>query len=213
MDVHIISMSWRAQREDRDGIDGIADINGGGGDGRASDWELLRRAISEADQAGIIMFCSLKDEGLSKTAKAYPQDCPGVIKIGAATKGGHTADYVGSEEEAFNCPGDQVQIADPDSVLSTTKSGSSIATALAAGVAAVILYCVEAVQPGTLKNVRNYSSMKTAFQAMAQSTDGNHRYLRVGDFFKPLSTRSEESLEQIRVLVERLGLKPSGYKF
>jgi hypothetical protein len=127
--VHIISMSWTIQKTpDND-----------------ADFERLSAAIKKAQDAGILMFGAASDQGFNNAINPYPAKAPGVICIGAAKWSGHVeeaaerdADYV-FPGGTFTLPPSQTNHdKQPQQV-----SGSSFATALASGLTALILYCVE----------------------------------------------------------------------
>jgi len=101
----------------------------------------IRRAIAD----GIVMFCAASDQGTTGD-KTYPYASnPGaILRIGAATDTGLPTDYVGDPKELnFTFPGHEVLLKDdtPDKHLGEVQTGSSVATALAAALAAVVLEC------------------------------------------------------------------------
>lgn len=131
--VHIISMSWTITPPSNETVS------------EKQDMKELEQAISDALTANILMFCSASDEGANQTA-TYPSKAqPGnIFKIGGADANGGLYDRVGDISVVdFILPGQLVASEDlTDSALSKQYwSGSSVATALAAGLAALILYC------------------------------------------------------------------------
>jgi hypothetical protein len=91
-----------------------------------------------------------------------------------------------------------------DSFTVSTQSGSSIATALAAGLAALIVYCVALSEREHYKEVLEYEEMTKTFKSMTR-TDGNS-FLRVWDVFKPLGKddTDEQQTSQVRKVVNIL---------
>ncbi|KAL2287039.1 hypothetical protein FJTKL_06063 [Diaporthe vaccinii] len=134
--VHIISMSWTITPPSNETESEQQDIKD------------LEAAIAEASAENILMFCSASDEGANQSA-TYPSKAqPGkIFKIGGADANGWLCDRVGDISMVdFILPGQLVASDDlTDSALSKQQywSGSSVATALAAGLAALILYCAQ----------------------------------------------------------------------
>ncbi|KFA70874.1 hypothetical protein S40288_09923 [Stachybotrys chartarum IBT 40288] len=127
-DVDIISMSWSIRSN--------------------SDLSALHRALKTAkDDKKIIMFCSSSDEGAADKDNTYPAKTKTCIKIGASTSTGTKLSWVSKENVNFLLPGDLLMSDarhDDDPVMnpfaSPGTSGSSVSTALAAGVAGSLLY-------------------------------------------------------------------------
>lgn len=131
--VHIISMSWtitppfnETETEQKDRKD-------------------LEAAITKASAANILMFCSASDEG-AKQLDTLPSKASGsVFKIGGADANGGLYERVGDIAAVdYTLPGHLVAsdaLADSARSKVQYSSGSSVATALAAGLAALILYC------------------------------------------------------------------------
>lgn len=130
---HIISMSWTITPPSNET------------ESEQQDLKELESAIMEASQANVLMFCSASDEGANQTATFPSKALPGkIFKIGGADANGGLYDRVGDISMVdFILPGQLVASEDlTDSALSKQYwSGSSVATALAAGLAALILYC------------------------------------------------------------------------
>ena len=105
----------------------------------------LEEAISAADKANILMFCSAADQGAKQTDTYPSRATRRIFTIGAAGPSGETNSWVGNPEKVnFTFPGDRVEIMDSTPNDTTPEiSGSSAATALAAGFCALVLYCVQ----------------------------------------------------------------------
>ncbi len=129
--VDIISMSWTVAAPAQGDLQ------------RAFD-NALQRAIDN----DILMFCSSKDSGHIDDSD-YPAGYRpnSVIKIGAANPTGLPYDWAGSLDRLdFIFPGVEViqrHANPPEGVdkLPVEKTGSSVATALGAGLASLIMYC------------------------------------------------------------------------
>ncbi len=106
------------------------------------------------------MFCSAPDEGKFTECVQYPSGPwrDGFFRIGAATASGAVFDWTPEDVITYVLPGVDVILEQASKVTFDTNSlrnlprrmfefketGSSVATALAAGLAAMIIYCVKA---------------------------------------------------------------------
>jgi flagellar biosynthesis regulator FlaF len=171
-------MSWTIEKTDRNG-DGIAELN---------------RAIEAAAEQNILMFCAATDQGAVKD-QSYPAASytKRIFKIGAASASGATRKSVGDPTAVdFIFPGHQVITEEPgDSRVTeyTAHTGSSVATALAAGLAAQMLYCVQlgAIHrdrdnPDLSKfwELKNHERMEKAMLRIGATSE---KYLRVWERF------------------------------
>jgi hypothetical protein len=147
------------------------------------DLEYLKDAIKEARSKNILMFSSTNDQG-NIDCNFCPGSYTDVICIGAAKSTGNKSNWV--HKAQYLCPGEDVKV-DVNSVQGPA-TGSSIATALAAGLAALILHCVdiycadpgiEADKSDLRKTLQDLDSMKQVFNNMA----GDNNYIRAFDFF------------------------------
>ncbi|PWY74518.1 subtilisin-like protein, partial [Aspergillus sclerotioniger CBS 115572] len=177
----IISMSWT--------IDIPSDID------ENPNFRLLREALQRADQRNILMFCSASDRGANNPATFPAQASANIFRIGAAKQSGQMVDNVGSPDNVdYTCPGDSVNTEwlDPSGVMRTDwHTGSSVATALAAGLAALILYCVQVLvargdtedelqkASASLKKLKTPDGMKKALGVMQDDA----KYLAVWNIF------------------------------
>jgi len=105
------------------------------------------KALQRAIDNNVLMFCSAKDQGHAGDSH-YPRDYrpEAVIKVGAANPTGLPYEWVGSLERLdFIFPGVEVVQQHSNKPAGVAKlkgeTGSSVATALGAGLAAVIMYC------------------------------------------------------------------------
>ncbi|KAF5965867.1 intracellular serine protease [Fusarium coicis] len=106
----------------------------------------LENAVVEAANAKILMFCSAKAKGVHN-APTYPSKATTkIFTIGAANSSGASVDYVGNASElSYTLPGDKVEVDSGPGRRTPPEivDGSSVATALAAGLAGLILYCIQ----------------------------------------------------------------------
>lgn len=189
--VHIISMSWTIERTPQNTAD-IAD---------------LESAIELAAKEGILMFGAANDQGI-ESDKSFPAGSSKgrVFKIGAAEASGTLWKWVGDPADVdFIFPGHNVIKDRPnDAPLENCKillTGSSVATAFASGLAALILYCVQlgalntqalnerlsqsagAVSMEDYKAVKGHDRMKEVFLAIGTSQASRNKYIEVWDVF------------------------------
>ncbi|KAI1126077.1 hypothetical protein F5Y10DRAFT_294016 [Nemania abortiva] len=135
MDVDIISMSWTFS---------IADMD----EQQKTDFKT---AIHEADRAGIVLLGSLNDKEQSVLRDWYPVSLNEVIRIGSATKWGEKAEPNRRGHACYLFPGEDIPLRAPpgpntDGGQDEMASGSSLATAFAAGLAGLIIYASRASQ-------------------------------------------------------------------
>ena len=123
--------------------------------------QRLEAAMTTARKKGALLFCSGPDEGnISDISEYYPVGCANlsnqIFKIGAATSFNKKADPTGKTSHLdFLLPGHEVEVKGDDKITvdNSLKSGSSVATALAAGLAAMIIQCVRL---GAIETYRRY---------------------------------------------------------
>lgn len=178
----------------------------------AADIIDLEAEIEGAARAGILMFCSANDQGIAAD-RSFPSACgrtKHLFKIGAAEASGTVWKWVGDPADVdFVFPGHNVVKDRPnDAPLEKCKTltGSSVATAFAAGLAALILYCVQlgalntramndrqsnAVTMEDYKAIKGHERMKEAFVAIGTSQASGNKYIEVWDVFGPAAKKAE----------------------
>jgi hypothetical protein len=126
----------------------------------------LRDLVTRANRVGKILFCSLPDEApIEDYKKHLPVSLDGVIRIGSATSLGRSSEKNSDDSIEFAFPGEMV-LREEDQDLVT---GSSVATAIAAGFAALIIYCVDLAERMGLPDVkspRSPDAIRAAFRQM-----------------------------------------------
>jgi hypothetical protein len=163
----------------------------------------LREAIKTALDARILLFCAAADTG-AVTEVEYPwsYDQRRIFRIGAATADGRVWGPTGSPQNlSFIVPGHKVVSRNPhrEGALPDDfeeKTGSSIATALAAGLAALILHCVRlgaiqteletrqgilsstAVKAAEFERVKDHDNMNGVFKAIGLN-EGQQKFIEV----------------------------------
>jgi len=169
--VDIISMSWT--------ID--------------STTEDPNKAIAAAENQNILMFCSASDHGSTSSDNCYPASSKKCIRIGAATVFGDKCSWVPDQYD-FLLPGKNIPFKweCQDGVSSWYESGSSLATALAAGLAGLLLYCDRAVNEGGGNPVlHTKTGMEKLFRNMAATN--HHKFLRADIWFNNTFRRYAKS--------------------
>lgn len=183
-------------------------------------------AVRRARDKGILMFCSASDQG-NFPDYTYPYHAnPGsMFRIGAATKDGTVPDFVKNGNDiSFVFPGREVALSDGADIDKfegvTSHTGSSIATALAAGLAAIIMECVRlgayhhkmqqnswapgCIQVDDVKNIREKRAMEEAFNSITVNRVGNSKYVEVWETFtlpaENLKRRDGVSEEQLDII-------------
>lgn len=149
----MISMSWTIELTDNN----------------QKEIKMLETQIREAASKGIIMFCSGRDEAWNESSKiSRPAACdPKVYRVGSSDPYGNMSIWVNPDSVDYLLPG--------EALLPGNKSrGSSASTALASGLAALIIWCFEATGNGT-ELVKKPEGMKKLLDSMVK---GN-KYLNV----------------------------------
>jgi hypothetical protein len=172
----VISMSWTYERSDGD-----AD--------KAEFEEVVRNAVSK-DKA--IFFGSLPDRGPNKIVSRYaPVGLEGVVKISSASSSGSVTAENMLQKYDFLLPGEEIR----DSKNEVAR-GSSFATAYAAGLAALILYSIKALEvlgdypqsqlpSEALMVAKKAAGMKRIFEILSQGGLKDSNLGRLGHFVRP----------------------------
>lgn len=187
-----------------------------------SDTTAFDNAIKNASTSNkpVLMFCSASDQGHFEDY-TYPHSSNpnSVFRIGASTATGAFADFVGDPKTldlAF--PGQEVNF-DEDTNREhfgrfASHTGSSIATALAAGLAALILECVRlgviytqegrqsdsrmAINKDDLIKIRNKKNMMDALKRIGTGDQTKNKYIEVWTTFDRI-TKMLKQEEGVRV--------------
>lgn len=189
--VDIISMSWTIEKT----LDNEADI------------KRLEVALDEAAKKDILLFCSANDQAI-EADKSHPATNPTRFRIGAATAQGTAWKWTRAEQVDFIFPGDNVIKERPGNVpveKCSLVSGSSVATALAAGLAAMVLYCVQfsvfhrnaasqqskGVITDEFDAMRTRERMAEAFHEISTTKSSDHKYIEVWNTFETAPREGE----------------------
>ncbi|EAQ88708.1 hypothetical protein CHGG_05327 [Chaetomium globosum CBS 148.51] len=145
--VHIISMSWSLVKVDAN-KEQIA---------------LLDSKIQEAARKGIIMYCAAADQGqYGSDLELYPAraDTKHVKAVGSARENGAASTSVDPSQVEYLFPGEEIEELGK-------RKGSSAATALASGLAALVLCCFEKqLGKGGSSRIANPKNMHEVFEKL-----------------------------------------------
>ncbi|KAF9763811.1 hypothetical protein IL306_002980 [Fusarium sp. DS 682] len=178
----------------------------------------LDSAVVEAANANILMFCSARDKG-ADSALTYPSKATTkIFTIGAANSSGASLDYVGNPTKlSYTFPGHKVKVDDgpnPSKTTPQTADGSSVATSLAAGLAALILYCVQVRiflakdsekqrAREDYRKVKQHDGMEKAFGTIDTTQQSGHTFLKVWEVFgRQVEQRDQRPNETLELVVE-----------
>lgn len=104
------------------------------------EFEELRKAIEAATKKNILVFCSTADKG-AWSGPVYPAGYDGTVRVSATDKYGNFMPASDKGGVIIPVPGEDIPTYGPsymgDDIKKGTVSGSSVATALAAGIASL----------------------------------------------------------------------------
>lgn len=198
IDVQIISMSWTIRQPTGPKLQ-----------------EFDTAVHSAIDLKKILMFCAASDQGKS-TDSTYPHNSNAkIFRIGAAKATGSIADMVGGEQElSFIFPGHKLVIDRRDDFDDRgishfdAHSGSSVATALATGLAALVIECVRlgvwysetagrtntsiTITKHDLEELRDRGRMESVLKCIGTDRNTNHKYIEVWKVFPAITKKLED---------------------
>ncbi|KAL8305071.1 hypothetical protein RB600_008111 [Gaeumannomyces tritici] len=143
--VDIISMSWSVRK--------LSEKKGN----QADDIEALKTSIDNASKANILMFCAAGDNmGNSRSDNEWlPCGWPETRSIGATDRYNGIQPYVVQRGVDYYFPGEYLFV-DIDKSPTTYQAGNSGATALASGLAALVLFCMRREKLAIPKDVAKF---------------------------------------------------------
>ncbi|KAF5703617.1 peptidase S8 S53 subtilisin kexin sedolisin [Fusarium mundagurra] len=142
----------------------------------------LERAIQAAANDDILLFCAVQDSShYESNTQSFPQksDTKKLIIVGSADEDGDRSKFVNENSFNYLFPG---EIVIPE-ILTEDDKGSSVATAVAAGTAAMILWCAEyhSLATRSKENAKgDQSSLGTAPDATSLANLGPLRESKTG---------------------------------
>ena len=199
------------------------------------DIQRLRDAIKSALDRGILLFCAAGDTGAIQASEhPWSSDKERIFRIGAATADGRIWESTGTPSNlSFIVPGYKVVARNPyrEGALPNDfkeRTGSSIATALATGLAALVMHCVRlgaiqtelekekgsvssnAVKEADYKLIKSYNHMNEVFTSIGLDKT-QQRFIEVWKRFvvpaqnlKPTTDRNSSNLAFIAELARDL---------
>lgn len=178
-------------------------------DGNKLGIDRLKTALADAEKKPILLFCAAQDQGV-KLDTSFPGESSACFKIGAANSWGtahkSTGTYTNHIDYIF--PGQNIAQDSSGSQRSDKApllSGSSVATAFAAGLAALILRCVQCAaqcleednrhedarkMDAHFKALKKRVRMQQAFASLGEVPVDHTKYLQVWELFDKVGTRS-----------------------
>lgn len=132
--VDIISMSWS--------IDSSEKLENSPGLKKLQDAIQLASTNGSESQPDkrILMFCASSDQGLSTKYECYPSFWNQCIRVGSATPTGEKSAWVHGKDIDTLLPGEDVTFDPGDGSSPIDQPGSSVATAIAAGLTGMLVY-------------------------------------------------------------------------
>lgn len=150
---------------------------------------VVEDALNEAHQKGVIMFAAASNEG-ANCPVAFPARHPVVFCINSTDGQGVSSSFSPPpqrNQDNFAVLGEAVLSIWPRDLkqgLEQRKSGTSIATPIAAGIAALVLEFVRQEPPLVSQTLKlRYSEMRSIFNLMVFKGTGGHDYLVPWDLF------------------------------
>ncbi|KAJ5692998.1 hypothetical protein N7462_002421 [Penicillium macrosclerotiorum] len=193
--VDIISMSWTIPAKGPN----------------PKDTEEFQVAIAEAIKQKKLLFCALRESEDALIEQGfYPVGLDQVFKIGSATRSGNLVKTSSGDGKSvqFILPGLDVLSDNEENV--QTLNGSSVATALASGLAGIILFCADLVDQdaasyGKAKNysesLRDINKMRSVFENMSRKSNEG-KFPEVQRYFK--ITGKDPNIDDIKDIVTSL---------
>jgi subtilisin family serine protease len=154
----------------------------------------LEAEVANAKNEDIVMISSRGDSGNNRE-NVYPADCGDVISISSLTNYGKLTESTETNARYF-FQGENVSVPAEPSYLESQKhaSGSSVATALAAGLAALIISCRRLGNEE--KDIKRTRTVTTVFDRMTQTE--NDKYVRPWKVFKDTRLGKEQGMSWLR---------------
>jgi hypothetical protein len=151
--------------------------------------EDLKKAVDEAYRNNIIMLCSASDQDSASPASCYPGSTRKCIKIGAATESGDRWSLVNEQDVDFIFPGENVPVKPNNDSPAKPYNGSSVATAIAAGSAGLLLYLdkLDSNINSDSKSTNDFQEDEAMRQAFGTMCLSNTKCPRFGDYFGKFS--------------------------
>ncbi|KAH8745521.1 hypothetical protein BGZ57DRAFT_918456 [Hyaloscypha finlandica] len=182
-DVDIISMSWTIKRTDNDGADN------------------LNREIETAGGTAqdIILFCAAENEGEYGSNNTLPASSKisTIKKIGSSNKEGKPSGKVKTDGFDFLFPSEGVLNEITHDLKENKRQGSSVSTALASGLAAMILWC-SVVAGREKKYFRSKGRVATIFKTL----ESPEKFVDITKILDKLTNTLADSQDYVAIIEE-----------
>ncbi|KNG85640.1 hypothetical protein ANOM_006031, partial [Aspergillus nomiae NRRL 13137] len=166
---------------------------------RDTESRKLSEVIDEAHNNKILTFAPVTDQGFNRPDIPFPGKTPGVFRVGAARDSGVPDDLSQGYEFLFPGGSSVTNVRQREEGSTGANSavvlGSSFATAVASGLAALILHCAELCDLGDEygDDLRQYQNMKDIFCIMASGSPQSS-YIQAEKWF-PASFENKDWME------------------
>lgn len=131
------------------------------------DHTAFKNLLDKAANKNILLFASMPDRGLEEQSKdRYPLSHNKVIRIAAATQAGDISEQNLYHNPEFLFPGEEIHLPG----LTEPVSGSSVATAIASGLAALILQCLNLQERNKLLEDQDGGALTDRLDSLAPRT-------------------------------------------
>jgi hypothetical protein len=168
------------------------------------DMKNLHDAINRAHTAHILMFCSASDQGGHTPERSFPGDWNQCLRIGGATFAGDKLTWVDDKVD-FWFPGRNGPFPSNDGKTVAYESSSSVATAAASGLAAVLIYTTQLMYGNDDESFQDRNAPQNAFGNMASGSD--NKFPRRMRFWVPCSRRSGGRRRYDRTSLRKEGIE------
>ena len=162
--------------------------------------ESIQNEINKALNDNIIIFAAASNDG-GNSGRAYPAWQDRIICIHSTDGYGNKASYnpTAENDDNFSIVGQYIKSAWPDQNqpnATRRMSGTSFATPVAAGLAALILDWVSQAMPNmkTFIRLKSYDGMRRVLRLMTQERDPKYSYLSPFGFFGQKPAKIQEDI-------------------
>jgi hypothetical protein len=191
---NVISMSWTIKSDPKYIDDEI----------------LLANQIIEAEKGGIVLFCSSEDKGQhnNNPGQLLPSRSNLLRRIGSCNGNGNKSEFVSEAEVHYLFPGEQLPVMQQHlkrtgNKTSSTDRGSSASTALASGLASLVLWCT--IKSGDKKRRFANARMYALFDKLRTDQDQSKPSLvDVSGLMDDVKAQGQTAQKTVEMFVNRL---------
>lgn len=162
----------------------------------------IEAELSEAIKANILIFAAASNDG-GNSGRTYPAWRNQVLCIHSTDGYGNKSPYnptpkaSDGDSDNFCIIGQHIKSAWPDpkqSAVTKRMSGTSFATPVAVGLAAVILEMMSASMEKSFIKLRSYDGIRRVFKLMAQERDQGYSYISPFEFLGRSTRQIQEDI-------------------